>query len=75
MSVTLSGCGIKPGVIYGATDDKGHEITEGKVTLQQFFATIFAAIGIDHQKEYMAPDGRPISLTDYHTRPIGEVLA
>jgi hypothetical protein len=75
MSVTLSGCGIKPGVIHGKTDDKGGNIADGLVTLQQFFATIFRAVGIDHEKEYPALDGRPVPLTDYGTKPVMEVLA
>ena len=75
MSVSLSGCGIKPGVIYGKTNEDGTEIAEGLVTLQQFFATIFQAVGIDHQKEHDAPDGRPVPLTDYGTKPVSEVLA
>ncbi|MDA0660218.1 MAG: DUF1501 domain-containing protein [Planctomycetota bacterium] len=75
MSVTLSGCGIKPGVIYGQTDKDGQEIADGEVNLQQFFATVFQAVGIDHQKENIASDGRPVPLTDYSIEPIQEVLA
>ncbi len=75
MSVTLSGCGIKPGVIYGSTDKDGQEIADGEVSLQQFFATVFQAVGIDHQKENLASDGRPVPLTDYNTDPVSDVLA
>ena len=75
MSVTLSGCGINPGVIHGKTDDKGEKIAEGMVTLQRFFATIFQAVGIDHQREHLTPEGRPVPLTDYGTEPVVEVLA
>jgi hypothetical protein len=75
MSATLSGCGIKPGVVYGKTDADGKDIAEGRVKVPQFFATIFQALGIDHQKEYPAHDGRPVPLTDYNTEPVSEVLA
>jgi uncharacterized protein (DUF1501 family) len=75
MSVTLSGCGIKAGVIHGKTDDNGGNIADGIVTLQPFFATIFQAVGIDHEKEHLTPDRRPVPLTDYGTRPVAEVLA
>jgi len=75
-SATLSGCGIKPGVIHGATDENGNDIVEGRVSMQQFFATIFKAVGINHQKENIsAADGRPVPLTDYGTEPVKEVLA
>jgi Protein of unknown function (DUF1501) len=75
MSATLSGCGIKPGVVYGRTDADGNDVAENRVKVPRFFATIFQALGIDHQKEYPAHDGRPIPLTEYGTRPVAEVLA
>ncbi len=75
MSATLSGCGVKPGVVYGKTDADGKDIAEGRVKVPQFFATVFQALGIDHQKEYPAHDGRPVPLTDYKTEPVAEVLA
>lgn len=75
LSVTLSGCGIKPGVIYGATNKDGTEIADGEVDLQKFFATVFQAVGIDHQTENHAQDGRPVPLTDYGTEPLEDVLA
>ncbi len=75
-SATLSGCGIKPGVIYGQTNEDGTDIVEGRVSLQQFFATIFNAVGIDHKKENVSPtDGRPVPLTDFGTEPVKAVLA
>lgn len=75
MSVTLSGCGIKPGVIYGNTNEGGTSVASSPVTLQRFFATVMQAVGIDHQKELINTDGRPIPLTDYGTQPVNEVLA
>jgi len=74
-SVSLSGCGIKPGVIYGETDADGQEISKDPVTLHELFATIFKAVGVDHQKEYHSPDGRPVPLTEYGTEPVAAVLA
>jgi hypothetical protein len=75
MSATLSGCGVKPGVVHGETDADGKDIAGGRVKVPQFFATVFQALGIDHQKEYPAHDGRPIPLTEYGTQPVAEVLA
>lgn len=74
-SVTLSGCGIKPGVVHGKTNADGTDVAEGKVTTAEYFATIFAALGIDPQKEFVAPDGRPLGLTPYETKPVASVLA
>ena len=74
-SVTLTGCGIKPGVIHGSTNADGTAVATDRVTAAEFFATIFKAVGIDHQKEYMSADGRPIRLTPYNTEPVRAVLA
>ncbi len=74
-SVTLTGCGIRPGVIHGSTNADGTGVATDRVTAAEFFATIFRALGIDHQKEYAAPDGRPIRLTPYNTEPVSAVLA
>jgi hypothetical protein len=73
-SVTLSGCGIKHGSVYGKSDEDGHKVIEGKVGAAQLFATIFQALGIDHQKNYHV-GARPLPLTDPGTQPIREVLA
>jgi uncharacterized protein (DUF1501 family) len=74
-SVTLSGCGIRPGVVHGETNAGGEEIAKDPVTINEFFATIFKAVGIDHQKEFHSPDGRPVPLTEYGTEPVTAVLA
>ena len=46
----------------------------GKVGASEVFATIFQAIGIDHQKQYQV-GSRPVPLTDIGIKPISEVLA
>ncbi|MFT5522291.1 MAG: hypothetical protein ACI9HK_000234 [Pirellulaceae bacterium] len=74
-SAALSGCGIKRGVVYGSTNADGTDVAENPVSAAEFFATVFNALGIDHQKQYIAPDGRPVTLTPYETEPIKELLA
>jgi uncharacterized protein (DUF1501 family) len=73
-SMTLTGCGIRGGTVYGASDDDGRTVKDGKVGAQEVFATIFQAIGLDHQKQYEVGT-RPVALTDIGTKPIREVLA
>jgi hypothetical protein len=73
-SVTLSGCGIKGGAVYGKTDATGNKVAEGEVGAARFFATIYKALGINPQKNYHV-GSRPIPLTDPGTEPIKEVLA
>lgn len=73
-SATLSGCGIKGGTVYGKTDEDGHKVVDGEIGAEELFATIFNALGIDHQKEYQL-GARPIPLTNPGTKSVSEVLA
>ena len=60
--------------MHGVTDDDGLNVVEGKVDAGQLFATIFQALGIDHQKAYQF-GARPVPLTNPGTQPIRELLA
>ena len=73
-SATLSGCGVKGGSVYGKTDDKGRTVVDGEVGAAELFATIYRALGIDHQKNYYV-SSRPVPLTEPGTEPIEDVLA
>jgi len=73
-SCSLSGCGIKPGTVYGKTDDLGNTVVEGDANAGNLFATIFTALGIDPEKEYML-GSRPVPMADFHCPPIAEVLS
>lgn len=73
-SVSLTGCGVKGGAVYGKSDDDGLNVVEGKVGARELFATIFQALGLDHQKSYQL-GSRPIPLTEPGTQPIKEILA
>src|SRR5262249_25870656 len=48
-SVVLGGCGIG-GVEYGKMDKDGLEIAENPVSIEQLYATIYTALGIDLTK-------------------------
>jgi hypothetical protein len=73
-SCSLSGCGIKGGTVFGKTDDDGNKVADGEVGAEALFATIFNALGINHQKNYYV-GARPVPLTNPGTKPIPEVLA
>jgi uncharacterized protein (DUF1501 family) len=73
-SATLSGCGIKGGSVYGKTDATGSRVTDGEVGAPELFATIYQALGIDPQKNYVV-NSRPVPLTEPGTEPIDDVLA
>lgn len=77
-SMALAGGGIKVGQVVGATDERGHNVTERVVTMGDLYATIYKTLGIDFHKEYMSPIGRPIkianSLDDRTGEPVKELL-
>ncbi len=73
-SSSLSGCGIKAGSVYGASDEDGRTVKDGKIGAAELFATIYRAVGIDHRKDYHV-GARPIPLTDPGTKPLVDVLS
>jgi hypothetical protein len=73
-SATLSGCGVQGGSVYGKTDATGEAVADGEVGPAELFATIYQALGIDHQKAYRV-GSRPVPLTEPGTEPVQEVLA
>jgi hypothetical protein len=73
-SVSLSGCGIQGGSVYGKSDADGHTVAEGELSAPEVFATIFKALGVDPHKEYYV-GVRPVPLTDPGTKAVEEVLA
>ena len=46
-SVAMAGCGVKPGVVYGSTNDPGTEVKDKPVKLGDLFHTYLRALGID----------------------------
>jgi uncharacterized protein (DUF1501 family) len=73
-SATLSGAGVRGGSVYGKTDAQCQAVADGEIGPAELFATIYQALGIDHQKQYMV-GVRPVPLTEPGTEPVQEVLA
>jgi uncharacterized protein (DUF1501 family) len=74
-SVWLAGGGIRPGLVYGATDDYGYNITEQPVHIHDLNATILHCLGIDHERLTFRQQGRDYRLTDVHGTVVKDVLA
>ncbi len=73
-SASLTGVGVKGASVFGESDEDGHRVKDGEIGAAELFATIYQALGIDHQKEYMLGT-RPLPLTNFGTQPVNEVLA
>lgn len=71
----LAGGGIKPGMIYGATDDFGYNVTENPVHVHDLQATLLHQLGIDHERLTYKHQGRYYRLTDVHGHVVKDILA
>lgn len=74
-SLALAGGGIRGGVVYGATDDLGFEVTENAVDNRQLFATIFKVLGISPHEEYVLPDLPTFHRVEGKVDPIAALIA
>jgi uncharacterized protein DUF1501 len=63
-SVVLAGGGIKRGVIHGASDPTGAEPERDAVSIEDLATTVYDRLGINADKELMAPGNRPIEIVD-----------
>ena len=62
-SVALAGAGVRGGLVLGRTDDKGVDVVDRPVTINDLFCSIYHAVGIDPSVENDA-NGRPIKVQD-----------
>ena len=74
-SLWMAGGGIKPGLVYGATDDFGYNIVENPVSVHDFHATMLHCLGIDHTRLIYRFEGRDYRLTDVSGEVVAPLLA
>lgn len=72
-STALAGGGIKGGLVYGETDQNGHDVKTNPVTEGDFFATIYQSLGIDPKSENFA-GSRPIPIAPFGAKVVQELL-
>jgi uncharacterized protein (DUF1501 family) len=71
----LAGAGIRPGMVYGRSDELGDAIAENAVSVHDLQATILQQLGIDHERLTFRHAGRDFRLTDVHGRVVNEILS
>ena len=75
-SLWMAGGGVKPGTVYGATDEIGYQAVENKVSVTDWHATILHLLGLDYQKLVFDQSGLREKLTSvYEARVVKEILA
>lgn len=74
MFALFGGGGIGGGQVVGESDAKGEGPKDWIITPDDLAATLYHTLGIDHQKEYHTPTGRPVMIVR-NGMPIKELLA
>ena len=74
-TIWMAGGGIKPGTVYGGTDDFGFYAVDKKVHVHDLHATILHLFGLDHLKLTYRFQGRDFRLTDVHGEVVKPILA
>lgn len=73
-TIWMAGGGIKPGFVYGETDEFGYNVSKDPVHVHDFQATILHLLGLDHEKLTFKHQGRRYRLTDVHGEIVKSIL-
>jgi hypothetical protein len=73
-TIWMAGAGVRPGMVYGATDDFSYNIVENPVHVHDLNATILHQMGIDHERLTSRFQGRDFRLTDIHGKVVHDIL-
>lgn len=73
MSILFAGGGTPGGQVVGATDKQGHSAVERVLSPENYVSTVYRKLGIDPNKIYYTPSGRPTHLVSDPT-PIEELM-
>lgn len=65
MSLLVSGGGFKMGQIIGSTDSKGAYPKDRPLTPNDLWATMYKHMGIDPERTFLDPSGRPMPILPY----------
>ena len=73
-SLWLAGGGFQPGIVHGATDDFGYNVTENPVSVHDLHATMLHQLGFDHERLSHRTQGRDFRLTDVFGEVVHDLL-
>ena len=59
----MAGGGIRPGTIYGETDEFSYNIVKDPVHIRDFHATVLQLLGFDHRRFIVSLQGLDQRLT------------
>ena len=73
-SLAFAGGGMHRGLFYGDSDATSSEPSKDALPLHDLHATLYKLIGINSQKELMAPGERPIEIVN-EGKPVQDLIA
>lgn len=73
-TIWMAGGGIKPGMVYGETDEFGYNIVKNPVHVNDFHATILNQLGFNHERLTYRFQGRRYRLTDVAGHVVKDII-
>ena len=73
-TIWMAGGGIKPGHVYGSTDEWGAHVHNNPVSVHDLQATVLHAMGFNHERLRYHSQGRDFRLTDVHGHVMHDLL-
>ncbi|MBK8291103.1 MAG: DUF1501 domain-containing protein [Flammeovirgaceae bacterium] len=73
-TIWMAGGGVKPGIVYGETDEFGYNIVKDPVHVNDFHATILHLMGLNHEQLTYKHLGRRYRLTDVAGKVVPGIL-
>lgn len=71
----MAGGGVRPGTVYGETDEFGYNVVRDPVHIHDFHATVMHLMGINHERLTYKHLGRRYRLTDIAGRVLPGLMA
>lgn len=74
-TIWMAGGGVRPGLVYGETDEFGYNIVKDPVHVNDFHATVLHLMGLNHEQLTYKHLGRRYRLTDVAGKVVNGILA
>jgi hypothetical protein len=74
-TVWLAGGGVRGGMSYGSTDERGMTVAQDRAHIHDLHATLLHLAGVDHMRLTYRYSGRDFRLTDVYGEVLTSILA
>lgn len=74
-TIWMAGGGVRPGMVYGETDELGYNIVKDPVHVHDFQATVLHLLGLNHEQLTYKFQGRRYRLTDLYGNVVKDIIS